>query len=120
MPYQHDKINKLEGGWYVVYEDGKVIIETDMPWVKVPKKREIKIMGLKWRNKHFELKNKENYIPPGETHIRELAVSSNDQIQMTKQSIVGRFIGYYDQECKVVTRVDISSGKFITEEVPYR
>lgn len=119
MPYSHNKINLLEGGWYVVFNDGSVVVEGDMPWIKVPNKKDIKIMGLKWRNKHFELEGKDSYVPPGETHVRELAVSSGEEIQITKQSLVGRFVGYYDEDHKVITRVDISTGKFITESIPY-
>ena len=115
MGYSHEKINQLEGGWYVVFSDGSVITENDMIWVQVPNKKDIQIMGLKWRNKCFELKDKDSYIPPGETHMRELSGAGDGKIQVTKQTLVGRFIGYYDEDCKVLSRIDTSSGEFTTE-----
>jgi hypothetical protein len=119
MVFAHPKINTLEGGWYVVYGDGSVVTENDMPWIKVPNKTDIKIMGLKWRHKHFELEGKKAYVAPGETHMRELSMRDTGKVSISKPSVVGRFIGYYDTDKKVITRVDLTSGKFITEEVPY-
>jgi hypothetical protein len=120
MVYSHEKINLLDGGWYVVYKDGSVISEKEMPWIKVPNKKNIKIMGLKWRNRQVEFKDKENYIPPGETHMRELALAGGKKIKVTKESIVGRFIGYYEKDHKVVARIDLNTGKFVKEKVFYQ
>lgn len=119
MAYKHDKINKLEGGWYIVYKNGNVITERDMPWVQIPNKKDIDIMGLKWRNRYIELKGKDSYVPPGETQMRELSVSDGSKVQVTKQSLVGRFIGYYDKDYKVISRIDHSTGKLTTEKIPY-
>jgi hypothetical protein len=121
MPYSHNKINELEGGWYVVFNDGNVIVEDEMPWIKVPNKKDIKIMGLKWRNKHYELEGKDNYVPPGETHLRQLNISSRSEgeIAQTTSTLVGRFIGYYEEDHKVIIRVVENTGQFLIQNVPY-
>lgn len=116
MPYSHQKINLLEGGWYVVFEDGSVITEAEMPWVMVPNKKNIKIMGLKRHNKHYEIEGKRNYIAPGETHLRELAINNGTGVSVTKQTLVGWFIGYYEGIKKILWRVDFETGKFTKEE----
>lgn len=112
------KINLLEAGWYVIYQDGTCVTENEMLWTQVPNKNNIKVMGLKWRHKYFELENKAPYVPPGETHFREIAVSSA-QLQVSEPSITARYIGYYGPKGKIITRVELATGKFITEEIPY-
>lgn len=121
MPYNHQKINILEGGWYAVYHNGDVVTEAEMPWMQVPNKKDIKIMGLKRMNKHYELSGKTNFCPPGETHMRELIVNPGTGLSVTKQTLVGWFIGYFDDEkkAKIVTRIDATTGALRTEEIPY-
>ena len=121
MAYNHQKINLLSGGWYCVFNDGSVITEDEMDWIQVPNKKNIKIMGLKRMNKHYELEGKESYCAPGESHMRELTINRGDgQIAITKQTRVGWFIGYYDKTCKVLLRVSAIDGKLTTEEIPYK
>lgn len=117
MPYNHPKINQLTGGWYAVFNDGSVIIEPEMPWVLVPNKKEIKLMGLKRHNKHYELQDK-LFGPPGETHIREIAIANGNELQVTKQSLVGWFMTYYTDTHKVHFRVDASTGQFWEDREP--
>lgn len=116
MPYNHSKINALQGGWYVVFYSGEVITEDDqIPWVMVPNKKLIKIMGLKRHNKYIEIEGKENYLAPGETHCREIMINPGTEIAVTKQTLQGWFIGYYDGNRKIIKRVNADTGK-ITEE----
>lgn len=123
MPFANEKINQLEGGWYVVYKDGSVITMDEAgTWKNVTNRKEIKIVGLKCRHKHYELIDKELYIPPGKTELREISMGNEiDGIRVTVMPVVGWFIGYYDQEkkAKIVIRGDRTTGKFFVEEIPY-
>lgn len=118
MVYSSPKINTLTGGFYAVFKDGSVITEDEMPWVSVPNKKDIVIMGLKRHNKHFELRDKV-FGPPGEQHMRELAINNGTGVGVTKQSLVGWFLSYYTPTAKVYFRVDAITGKAWEEEVPY-
>lgn len=118
MPYNHEKINILDGGWYIVFNDGSVITEQEMSWIEVPNKRDIKLMGLKRHNKQYEIEGKENYIAPGETHYREIIVSPPDGHAITKQSLIGWFIGYCDKEGKTILRVSAIDRSAVMEVMP--
>ena len=124
MLFVHDKINLLTGGWYVVYEDGSVItVEEISHWRKIPDKDKITIIGLKCRSKRFELEDKEIYVPPGRTEMREISIlgPEDNGVRVTSVPTVGWFIGYYDNErkVKVLIRASRKTGKFYKEEVPY-
>lgn len=122
MPITHPKINVLEGGWYVQYNDGSVTtMEEVSGWRSLPNKSEIKIVGLKCRNKQYELTDK-IWIPPGRTEMREISVSQDGgKVMVTRSPEIGWFIGYFDQDtkCKIVMRANKVTGKFVQEEVPY-
>lgn len=117
MVISNNKVNLLMGGWYVQFKDGSVITESEMVWHKVPNKKDIVLMGLKWRNKHYEITNKLAYIPPGEKHRKDLTLAQNRMRTVTTK--VGKFIGYYDKDHKVIIRVDYKTGKFSKEILPY-
>jgi len=117
MPYNHPKLNLLEGGWYVVFNNGEVFTEPEGQWSVVPNKKDIKIMGLKRHNKYFELEGKESYLPPGESHLKELTLGAGNM--RTVDSLIGWFIGYYGDKGKIYLRVDSKTGKSIEEVVPY-
>jgi hypothetical protein len=120
MPYNHNKINVLDSGWYVVYKNGEVITQAeDISWIQIPNKKDIKIMGLKRHNKHLELEDKETYIAPGETHLRELCINPGTGFAVTKNTLQGWFIGYYDKNCKVIHRINAETGEYTVDEVPY-
>lgn len=119
MPYNHPKINVLEGGWYAVMQDGSVYTESEMAWSQVPNKKNIKLMGLKRMNKHYELEGKEIYCPPGETHMRELTINNGSGNSVTTQTLVGWFIGYYESDGKNLLRVDANTGKMWYDKIPY-
>jgi hypothetical protein len=123
MPITHPKINALEGGWYVVYADGKVMTMTEVSgWKAIPNKKDIKTMGLKFRNKQFELTDKV-WLPPGQTGMKEISIRPSEEgaIVSTRSPIVGWFIGYYDLEnkCKVRKCVNKITGEFSEETEPY-
>lgn len=119
MPYNHEKINQLTGGWYVVMHDGAVFTEAETSWTTLANKKNIKIMGLKWRHKYHEIEGKEAYIPPGETHFRELGLHGSE-LRVTPQELYERFIGYYDTDGKVYYRVNVKSGELRVEKIPYQ
>lgn len=118
--FPHEKINQLTGGWYAVFNDGTVVTEEEMPWSMVEGKKNVRLIGLKWRHKAYELEGKESYVPPGETHLRDISIGSDNEIRITKSSLVSRFIGYYDTDCKVIVRVDTDTGKFYEERISYK
>lgn len=117
MVWNHEKINNLTGGWYVVFKDGSVITEEEMPWIQVPNKKDIKIMALKRHQKHYELQDK-LFGPPGETHVRELSIASGEELQVTKQTLVGWFLTYYTDTHKVFFRVFVDSKTPVEDQVP--
>lgn len=118
MPYNHPRLNYLRGGWYVVFEDGSVLTEEEMPWIKVPNKKNIKLMGLKRHNKYYELEGKENYIPPGETHMKDLSFGDG-KLRITKSTLISWYIGFYDTVGKNYLRVCSKTGKVTREVIPY-
>jgi hypothetical protein len=120
MPFlEHNKLNLLDSGWYVIYKDLQTIItEEDMSWLQVPNKKDIKVMGLKKHNKYYELVDKEYFIPPGETHCREIIVNPGTEFAVTKQTLIGWFIGYYEKNIKVLLRVSAIDRSVTTEKVP--
>lgn len=122
MPITHPKVNILEGGWYVIYNDGNVITMDEVSgWRALPEKKEIKTVGLKCRNKQYEISDK-LWVPAGKTEMREISVSQDDgKIMVTRSPEVGWFVGYYNQDtqCKVIMRANKTTGKFVQEEVPY-
>lgn len=126
--YEHQKINSMSNGWYVVLEDGSVYTEQDsIPWKKILNKSSkikkkstsqgVLLVGLKNRNKRVEIRGKQNYLPPGTRQLKEMTVGGN--VLTTRSEIVGRFIGYYGTQGKVVTYVDRKTGQFRTEIMPY-
>jgi len=123
--YEHRKINAMPSGWYVVLENGLVFTEHDgLTWKQILSKAKpknytqgIDRVGLKNRNKRTEITNKDNYIPPGTRHMKEIRIGGLNV--STRSELVERFIGYYDTVGKVVTRVDIRTGKWRQEIQPY-
>jgi translation initiation factor 6 (eIF-6) len=125
MPFSHPKINQLVGGWYIVYKDSSVTTMDEVGcWRNVKNKNEIRIVGLKCKHKHYELMDKDLYVPPGETQVRELSIGGSevDGVMVTTLPVAGWFIGYYDneKEAKILIRCDRVTGKFFIEEIPYK
>ncbi|MCK4829047.1 hypothetical protein KA005_75690 [bacterium] len=107
---------KMKRGWVVQYKDGRVICEDEMPWIKVPNKRDIRRVILKWEDRIWSFDDKENYTAPktrGYVDVNSIGIAG--------EGIDSRMIGYYDTEenCKVWMRVDETTGQmsYETEEI---
>ena len=103
-------------GWVVQYKDGSVVCEADMPWKKLPNKKEIRKVILKWEDRIWSIDDKEHYTVPttrGYIDVNSASVSSG--------GIHSRAIGYYDLEnkCKVYLRVEEATGKMSFETEPF-
>ena len=104
----------MRRGWIVQYKDGSVFYEDEMPWKKLPNKKEITRVFLKWEERLWSFEDKENYTAP---KTRGYIDSSGGGIT---QGIHSRAIGYYDKEnkCKVYMRVEEATGKMTYETEP--
>jgi hypothetical protein len=102
-------------GWVVQFHDGSTICEDDMPWNKVPNKKNIQRMILKWEDRFWSLDNKEHYTVPSKKGYVDVNSFG------TSQGIHSRVIGYYDLEekCKVLLRVEEATGKMTYETEPF-
>ncbi len=105
----------MKRGWIVQYHDGSVITEDDMPWNKVPEKRKIQRMILKWEDRIWELCDKENYTVPKKRGYVDVNMGG------TSQGIDSRTIGFYDLEekCKVILRVEEATGQMNYDIEPF-
>lgn len=102
-------------GWVVQFQDGSTICEDDMPWNKVPNKKNIQRMILKWEDRFWSLDNKEHYTVPSKKGYVDVNTSG------ISQGIHSRTIGYYDLEskAKVLLRVEEATGKMTYETEPF-
>ena len=102
-------------GWVVQYKDGSSVCEDDMPWNKVPNKRDIACMILKWEDRWWSLEDKENYTVPSKKGYIDVRASG------LSNGIHSRTIGFYSSEdrCKVILRVEEATGKMAYETVPF-
>ena len=105
---------RMTRGWIVQYKDDTVIYEDEMPWKKLPNKKDIRKVILKWGSRIWSFDDKEHYTVPrirGYMDINAGGVS---------QGIHSRTIGYYDIEdkCKVFMRVEEATGKMVYETEP--
>lgn len=110
-----DRDIAMQRGWIAQFQDNSVICEDDMPWIKVPLKKNIKRMILKWDDKFWTLDNKENYSVPKKRGYLDVSLGGSSE------GIHSRTIGYYDttEKCKVIMRVDELSGKMEYEIEPF-
>ena len=106
-----EKEIKMPKGWIVQYQDGSVFCEDDMSWRKLPKKRDIRRVILKWEDRIWSFEDKENYTVPGTRGYLDVSAGG------VTQGIHSRTIGYYDTEenCKIIMRVDEATGKMTYE-----
>lgn len=107
-----DTVIRMQKGWIVQFTDGSVICEDDMHWIKVPKKRNIAKMMLKWNDRLWSIEGKEAYTVPKKRAYVDVMTGA--------EGIHSRTIGYYDREekCKVIMRVDEENGKMAYEIEP--
>lgn len=115
MVWIGEKEIKMPKGWIVLYKDGTVFCEDEMSWGKLPNKREIRRVILKWEDRIWSLDDKENYTVPKTRGYMDVSTVG------TSQGIHSRTIGYYDMEekCKVYFRVDEITGRMTMETEPF-
>ena len=111
-----DRNINMRRGWIAQFEDGSVICEDDMVWSRVPNKKKITKMLLKWEDRVWSLDNKENYTAPKKRGYVDVNASGFGNAR-----IDSRTIGYYDQEgkCRVYMRVDEATGRMSYETEPF-
>jgi hypothetical protein len=103
-------------GWIAQFRDGTIVCEDDMPWKKVPNKRNIRRMILKWEDRTWSFDDKENYTVPSKRGYIDVNMGG------VSQGIHSRTIGYYsiEEHCKVIMRVDEATGKMALETIPFK
>ena len=101
----------MSKGWIAEYKDGSVFCEEDCPWNKLPDKRNIARLILKWEDRFWEITGKDNYTVPS---VRGYIDSQGSQ------GIDSRTIGYYDTDSKVILRVSEDTGSMKWEHVPFQ
>jgi len=106
----------MSKGWVVLYRDGSVICEDEMTWKKLPNKRDIRRVIIKWEDRIWSLDDKEHYTVPttrGYVDVNSIGVSGG--------GVHSRAIGYYDLEgkCRVYLRVEEATGKMSYETEPF-
>ena len=104
-------------GWAVQFKDGSVVCEDDMSWGSLPDKKNIRRMVLKWGDRLWSFDDKDYYTVPTTRGYIDISLGG-----FSSQKVDSRTIGYYDVEekCKVVLRVDESTGKATYETIPFK
>lgn len=100
-----DKMMNLSKGWFVIYEDGRVVTEDEMDWSKV-KRAGIKTIGIKWYDKIWTLTDQAPYIQFKRGSVPFSLHNEEVEVQCTE-----RCIGYYEGSSKVVYRVNEFTGQ---------
>ena len=116
MVWVGEKEITMPRGWAVQYADGSVICEDEMTWRKIPNKKDIVRVILKWEDRIWSFDDKEHYTVPktrGYMDVNSAGIAS--------QGIHSRTIGYYDMDenCKVMMRVEESTGRMSYETEPF-
>ena len=106
----------MHRGWVVQYHDGRVFCEDDMPWQKLPEKKNIRRVILKWNDRFWSLDDKEHYVAPTRREVIDIQLGG-----ISPSVVHSRTIGYYSMEenCKVILRVEESTGKPNWETLPF-
>lgn len=103
----NDDIMNLSKGWVVVYKDGSMVTENDMDWGKV-RKRDIKVLALKWYNKWWTVRDKVGYLQFKRGSVFVSASGPASDVVTCEE----RCIGYYDEDgSKVIYRVNDHTGQ---------
>jgi len=102
-----DRLMNLSAGWFVVYKDGTLVTEDEMHWNKV-RKGEIQILGLKWHDKIWTIKDKTAWVQfkRGSVAFSSSGVSDDSFCEE-------RCIGYYEGSKKVIYRVSNRTGRMV-------
>jgi len=106
-----DKFMNLVIGWFVVYKDGNLITEDEMSWNNV-KKGEIRILGLKWHEKVWTIKDKTAWVQFKRGSVPFSPGGINYDIDCEE-----RCIGYYEGAKKVIYRVNNHTGRMRPEVI---
>jgi hypothetical protein len=103
-------------GWVAEFKDGTVICEEDMHWGKVPNKKDIKRVVLKYDDRLWSFEDKIAYTVPTKRGYIDVSAGG-----ISPHQIDSRTIGYYsiEDKCKVILRVDEATGKATWETVPF-
>jgi hypothetical protein len=105
-------------GWIVQYKDGTVLCEADMLWIKLPNKKNIDKVFLKWEERLWSIDDQEHFIVPAKRGYVDISPTG----LISEGGIQSRTIGYYDLEnkCKVIYRVDEATGRMQHETIPIK
>jgi len=102
----NDKIMNLSKGWVVVYLDGTVVVEGDVPWSQVVK-RKVASLHLKWYDRFWDIIGKDSYVC-----FQRKSVPFNPGGGSSSASIEERCIGFYDEAGrKVIYAVNEHTGR---------
>ena len=101
-----DRVQHMDKGWAVLYEDGRIITEIDPDgtphdWNTVPK-RSIKELTLKWYDRTWSIAGKSIYL-----QFKRAWITPG----MAESILEERCIGYWEGDNKVVYRIEESTGK---------
>jgi hypothetical protein len=107
----NDKYMNLVMGWFVINKDNTFITEDDISWDKL-KKSEIKILGLKWHDKVWTIRDKTAWVQFKRGSVAFSTSGVSDDIDC-----VERCIGYYEGPNKVIYRVNNRTGQMKPEVV---
>ena len=105
----NDTLMNLLFGWFVVYNDGTLVTEDDTHW-NVVRKGEIKVLGLKWRDRIWTVTGKTAYLQ----FKRGSVPFSTDGVSHVV-NCEERCIGYYEGNQKVIYRVNNRTGQMKPE-----
>ena len=98
----------MQRGWEVEFKDGKIVNEDQMDWMKLPNKKDIVRLSLKWDGRQWDIRNKEAYIQKK----RAMAIPGHSQT-----FILARYIGYYEGGNKVLFKVCEFTGKMTLQVI---
>ena len=103
-------------GWIVEYADGSILCEGDMSWKKLPNKKDIKRVILRWEDRWWSFDDKQHYLPPSRREMINIMAGV-----IGPSAVHSRTIGFYDMSSKekVILRVEEATGKATYETMPF-
>jgi len=104
-----DRLMNLQAGWFVVYKDGTLATEDEVHWDKV-KKGQIKILGIKWHDKMWTIRDKTAWVQFKRGSVAFSTTGINYDVDCEE-----RCIGYYEGSSKIIYRVNNHTGKMVPE-----
>lgn len=106
-----DRFMNHSVGWIVEYTDGTTVYEGELSWNKVVK-RNIAALHLKWHDRMWSVKGKENYV-----QFKRGFVTLSPNGNFSGDSMLSeRCIGFYDEKGrKIIYKVNNQTGKMTIE-----